>query len=86
MSDISSLEYLVFYLTVCLPIYLFSEINKSHSFQSLLVIVSASTLTPFDPQLTHSHSYSLTSACALQDLLELGKGHGQYAKGEFSTV
>lgn len=74
-------------LSYCVPSYLPVFWDKqSHSFQSLLVIVSASTLTPSDPQLAHSHSYSLTSACALQDLLELGKGHGQYAKGEFSTV
>lgn len=49
MSDISSLECLVFYPTMFFPICLFSEINKSHSFQSLLVIVSASTFTPSDP-------------------------------------
>lgn len=85
MSDISSLEFLVFYLTVCLPICLFSEINRSHSFQSLLVIVSASTFTPSDPP-AYSFSFSLSDLhLSLQDFLELGEGHGQYARGEFSA-
>lgn len=87
MSDISSLEYLVFYLTVCLPICLFSEINKSHSFQSLLVIVSASTFTPSGPP-TYSFSFSFSLSdlhLSLQDFLELGEGHGQYTRGEFSA-
>lgn len=89
MSDISSLEYLVFYLTVCLPICLFSEINKSHSFQSLLVIVSASTFTPSGPP-TYSFSFSFSFSLSdlhlsLQDFLELGEGHGQYTRGEFSA-
>lgn len=66
MIGTSSPEYLVFYLTMTLLICILSEINKSHSFQSLPVIVPASASTP-----TCLFSWLLSDLFFfLQDLLE----------------